>query len=90
MLESPVTAAGLGCSEALALKLAPDFLHVTTCRQVHSPWQAADGALRPRPQQVVADPRCQGEIQMLHCASSFRLSDRADVTEGGNSFGRYS
>jgi len=37
MVEPPMTASGLGGREALALKIAPDFLHLTACRQGTTP-----------------------------------------------------
>jgi hypothetical protein len=43
MIEAPMTAIGLGRDKSLTLKFAPGFLHLITCRQVKSPWQATDG-----------------------------------------------
>jgi len=43
MLKPPVTAIGFADAETAASKLPPGFFHCAACRQILSPWQAADG-----------------------------------------------
>lgn len=84
MIESPVTSTGLGGGEALALKFAPGFLHLTACRQGSILLSRRPTARSlDRPQHVV-DGTEVPRRGMLHCASSFCLLANSSVTEGGS------